>query len=461
MQRTIFITSFFGLSARNILSTSILDILGKDQNNRIVILAPQEKKENYQQYFLGNKKNVIVEGLNLKNTRMKTFAWTSESASRLERFFFSLFLNSSDTKTRRVYRIAERFGAGYPLQAFFHWILAKLGNFKIFRRALRYLDFKILPKNRYAAYFEKYQPDLVFATDIFNEHDVQVMRGARARRIKIVAMVRSWDNITSHGLNRIIPDKLIVNTPKVKEEAIRYNDIPAENIFISGIPHYDKYIARLRTSRADLFRKLNLDPNKKTIFFAPPSDLYTEHNPVSLQAVKELRNLDDSQLILRLYMVGGINLGDTRPIPGKIAIDAPPQHINFMTADLAPKDDAHLADLLYHSDVVVAVASTLAIDAATLGKPVVFIGFDGDQRPYWKSLRRYYDFDHQRYLLNTGGVKLADNMGELVKYVKDYLNNPSLDMENRKNINEEFCWKLDEKSGERVGNFLMSQLKNV
>jgi len=318
-----------------------------------------------------------------------------------------------------------------------------------------------LPKNRYAAYFEKYQPDLVFATDIFNEHDVQVMRGARARRIKIVAMVRSWDNITSHGLNRIIPDKLIVNTPKVKEEAIRYNDIPAENIFISGIPHYDKYVARLRTSRADLFRKLNLDPNKKTIFFAPPSDLYTEHNPVSLQAVKELRNLDDSQLILRLYMVGGINLGDTRPIPGKIAIDAPPQHINFMTADLAPKDDAHLADLLYHSDVVVAVASTLAIDAATLGKPVVFIGFDGDQRPYWKSLRRYYDFDHQRYLLNTGGVKLADNMGELVKYVKDYLNNPSLDMENRKNINEEFCWKLDEKSGERVGNFLMSQLKNV
>ncbi len=458
MPKTVFITSFFGLSARNILSTRILDILSQSPDTRIVILAPQEKKANYESFFVGDKKNVIVEGVALKNARMDAFKWASASKSWLERLFFSLFLNASDTSTLRVVRTVERHG-GYYVGSFLHWVLAKLGNLKLFRSLLRHLDYVLLSKNRHKEYFEKYQPAIVFATDVFNEHDIQVMREARARKIKIIGMVRSWDNITSHGLNRMIPDKLIVNTPKIKEEAIKYNDVLPENIFISGIPHYDRYTAKFRTSRENLFKELNLDPSKKTIFFAPPSDMYTKNNPVSVQVIKELEKLDGAQLIIRPYMVGEVKLGNIKPISGKLAIDAPSKHLSMADADLAPKEDAHLADLLYHSDVVVAVASTLAIDAATLGKPVVFIGFDGEARPYWNSLRRYYDYDHQRYLLNTKGVRLASNIREFVECVSAYLKNPSLDKENRKKIADEFCWKLDERSSERAGEFLINELK--
>lgn len=458
MSKTIFITSFFGLSARNILSTSILDILSSNPDTRIVILAPQEKKEDYQKNFTANKKNVLVEGIITKNKKVQSIKLETAASSWRERLFFSLALNACDTSSRRVIRIEERHNKGRYITTFFNWVLAKLSNLKIFRLALRYLDLKLLPKDRYSEYFEKYQPDLVFATDIFNEHDVQVMREARIRKIPIAGMVRSWDNITSHGMNRIVPDKFIVNTPKIKEEAVRYCDARPENVFVTGIPHYDRYVGHRRISREELFRNLNLNPKKKTIFFAPPSDIYTKNNPISVQVIKELGKLDNVQLIVRLYMVGEVNLGDIKPIPDKIAIDAPPQHINFVGADLAPKEDAHLADLLYHSDVVVAFASTLAIDAAVFGKPIVFIGFDGAPKPYWKSLRQYYDFDHQRYLLETGGVRLANNMEEFLKCTQNYLDNPNLDLEKRKKIADLFCWKLDGKSGERLASFLIEEL---
>src|SRR3989344_393749 len=96
--KTIFITSFFGLSARNILSTSILNILSRNANSRVVILAPQEKSDDYRRYFSAGKPNVIVEGVALSNVRSEAargIQLETASKSRLERLFFSLFLHSS------------------------------------------------------------------------------------------------------------------------------------------------------------------------------------------------------------------------------------------------------------------------------------------------------------------------------------------------------------------------------
>src|SRR3989344_5155197 len=173
--KTVFITSFFGLSARNILSTNILDLLSADPETRVIVLAPKTKEVEYRNYFFGNKKNVVVEGVSMNNPAMKTFEWASASRSLLDRSLFSIFLNSSDTATRRVYRIAERHKRG-PVPAGFYWLLAKAGNWNLFRTLLRYLDYAILSKSYYDEYFEKYRPSLVFATDIFNEHDVNIMR---------------------------------------------------------------------------------------------------------------------------------------------------------------------------------------------------------------------------------------------------------------------------------------------
>ncbi len=442
--KTVFITSFFGLIARNILATSFLKILSARSDLRIVIFAPQKKSRLYRETFaLGN---VIVEAI------------PDRKVSRFELWLNSIFLNASDTSARRIHRLIERRQHRKYVRSAFHWFLAKLSALRFYRRWLRYCDYKLLPRGRFGKYFEKYRPDLVFATDIFEPDDVELAREARSRGVYILGMVRSWDNVTTKGLNRVMADKLAVNTVNIKEEAVRYCDFKPEDIFVIGIPHYDDYIAERRISKDTLFRSLGLEPNKKTVFFSPPSDIYAQGDPIAEKIVKLLVPLD-VQIIVRLYLVGDVNLGNVKAAPGKLALDDPGSSTDFEQADLTGKD-AHLADLIYHSDVVVAFASTLAIDAAVFGKPIIFIGFDGsNNRPYWQSLRRFYDYDHQRSLINTGGVKLARTPQELLSYLGDYLANPKLDDAGRRRMIEERCWKLDGRSGERLAQVLIRCLE--
>lgn len=444
--KTIFITSFFGLIGRNILATNFLKILRNQPDLRIVIFVPEKKKDQYDKYFGGG--NVVVEGVK------------ELPESRLERIFAVLFHNLSDTAAWRIHRLISRKRDRCYFLTPVYWVLSKAGYLKIIRRLVRRLDYRFSPKNRYRLFFEKYRPAAVFATDIFHLSDIGVMREAKERGVRIIGMVRSWDNITSKGLNRIVPDKLIVNTESIKAEAIKHNDIEEKNIFVVGVPHYDDYLSGIRSSRQSVLQKLGLDINKKTIFFAPPADMYSENNPVSMQVIKELSRLADSQILIRLYIVDSVNLGGLQPVPNKIAIDDPGTSGDFTSADLTA-GDSHLADLLYHSDVVVAFASTLAVDAVVFNKPVVFIGFDGDERPYWKSLRRFYDYDHQREILKTGGIKIAKNIGALSDFVSHYLKNPYLDEAGRRKIIDQRCWKLDGKSGERLARVVLTQINDL
>ncbi|MDP3764359.1 MAG: hypothetical protein Q8Q95_01930 [bacterium] len=441
--KTIFVSSFFGLIARNILATDFLRILGSQPDIRIIIFAPQEKKASYQKMFSAG--NIEIEGVD----KMPSFFW--------ERIISALFLNASDTAARRIHRLIERKKYGKYLSSGWHFIAAKSSKFKIFRSFLRWLGRLFLRDETFARYFEKYQPDLVFATDIFEPSDVCMIQSAQRRGVHVIGMVRSWDNITTKGLNKVMTNELVVNTPKIKEEAVRYCDFKPDNVSIVGIPHYDAYVAEKRISKKLLFEKLALDPNKKTIFFAAPSDIYTQGDSITKKVVDALETID-IQIILRLYIVGSVNLDGIKEIPGRLVINNPGKGDDFMSADLTGKD-AYLADLLYHSDVVVAFASTLAIDATVFNKPVIFVGFDGEaKRPYWKSLRRFYDYDHQRSILSTQGVKLAKTPAGLIVYLERYLANPNLDLAGRKKIIEERCWKLDGQSGKRLADVILKKL---
>ncbi len=441
--KTIFITSFFGFIARNILATEFLKLLRKRSNVRIVILTPEKKQERHKQEFGGE--NVIIEGVPLKKP------------SRLERVFTVIFHNLSDTNTWRIHRLINIKRDKKYFSAPVYWLLSKLGHFRLVRIFFRWLENHTLPADRFSDLFLKYQPNLVFSTDVFEPNDVDLMREAKRLHVPLVGMVRSWDNITSKGLNRVIPDELIVNAESVKDEAIRYNDIPAERIHVVGIPHYDYYVTESRIERTKFFVWLNLDPAKKLIFFAPPADLYAGNDPITPKVLEVLCGID-AQIVIRMPLVGVANIGRFGAQAGKIAVDVPGSAGDFVNADISREGDRHLADLLYHSNVVVAFASTLAIDAVAFKKPVVFVGFDGAPRPYWDSLARYYDYNHQKELLKMGGVLLAKTPDELRAFVIDYLENPSLDEKGRNAIINERCFKLDGKSGERLAKLIISRL---
>lgn len=442
-KKTIFITSFYGLIGRNILGAGLLRDL-EENSIRAVIFLPKSKQETYQKIF--GSKDIIFEGI--ENT---------EEGLR-DKFMYKIFDFFWSREQARIDR--EKF---IEDKKYIHTatslIMSWLSRIYIMRKFVRWADYHIMPKNGYEKYFNKYKPNAVFATDIFRHNDVDVLREAKKYEVLTIGMVRSWDNVSTKRMNRIVPDYTIVHGPKIREEIIMHGDVSPGKVVMTGVPHYDQYTAEGRTPREEFFKKLNLDPKKKTLLLSPPLRSYSD-DPIAEYIVRALEPFEDIQVVIRMTLVGKSRLGDLRPIPGKLAIDAPETAGDFDHADVLSTDD-HLTDLLYHCDAIASHISTIAIDAIVFGKPAIYVGFNSKPTKYSESIRSYFDVDCAKDLVATRGVYLAENIDEFVGRLLRYFANPNLDSEGRKKVVEQYCLKLDGNSSQRLSGAILDILSKT
>jgi CDP-glycerol glycerophosphotransferase (TagB/SpsB family) len=130
--------------------------------------------------------------------------------------------------------------------------------------------------------------------------------------------------------------------------------------------------------------------------------------------------------------------------------------------DITAENQQHLADTMRYSDVVVNVASTIAIEAAIFDTPVVNIAFDGEAPSVWeKSARRYYRFTHYVNITRHGAVRVAEDPKALVEHIGRYLDDPALDRDGRRRVVLEQCQFLDGRAAERVASFVADELADV
>ncbi|MEK9148361.1 MAG: hypothetical protein AAB650_02890, partial [Patescibacteria group bacterium] len=300
-------------------------------------------------------------------------------------------------------------------------------------------------------------PSLLFGTDVYELADVRIMRAARRLGVTTIGMVRSWDNPTSKTILNFIPDHVVVNAERIRAEAIEYGDVPANRISISGVPHYDCYLdTSLRTPRDEFCRRVGLDPAKPFMLFTPPADTYLQHDPVAPVVLKALET-SRIQVLVRMPLVGKTELAGMIPPPNAV-FDMPSNSPDFVDVHLDRAADRHLADSIYHSALVITWASTMVIDAAAFDKPIILVGFDASPRPYGRSIQQYYDYDHQRAIIESRGVRFARTPEELSRMAKLYLDDSTLDKIGREKIRQDYCGDLDGHDGERLGKFLLERL---
>jgi len=426
---------------RNILATPVLDEL-LEKNVRVVVFAP-EKTKFYFEWEFGSR-GVIVESVSRAPT------WQD----RLFRYFSLAALN---TRALAIKRKTELDGRGT-------WLAPILGRSRILRAFVRILERRLMPRNRFSDFFEKYQPTAVFVTDVQSANDVRLLHEAKARGIPAVGMVRSWDNLTSKGFIRVIPDMLLVNNDVVREEAVRLHDVPADRIRVVGIPHYDAYITNRRSSREEFFKRISGDPAKRLIVFAPTGDRYLAENTVDLDVVAILREYapHDCQILVRLPPHDHVASLETLASDDRVIIErpAPPYAtVNPRKVEFDFEMDRHLADTLAHASLVISGPSTIAIDAAVFDTPIILTAFDGfAARPYRESVRRYFDYEHHQPILASGGARVARTVAEFRQYLKEYLANPELDRAGRKKIVATECWRIDGRSSHRVAEALLAAM---
>ncbi len=448
--KTIFFTGFFNLVVRNILETDAFALLKSQPNLRIVLLVPEKKGEFFQKEFGGG--NIIVEEVPFR------------PLSKINLLFHVLSWNLLHNRSKKIHKLVQLGKDRNYLRYWFTSFLSWLGSFGLVRKFFRWLDYWLVPAGGYDALFAKYQPQLVFATDIqdlrVQEYsDTYLVRESRRKGIKSIAMSRSWDAMTTKGLLRTLPDILAVQNNQIKDWAVKYHSVPADVTAVVGYPHYDHYILGKRTPRKEFFEKLKLDPNRKLIFVTPPSDIWTGDTSFNKYLLKILAGVGE-QVVVRFPIFGGAEISDFTP-PPYMVFDIPKSAARLEESLLRRGDDEHLADLIYHSDVAVTSPSSIVLDAAIFNKPIVLIGLDGEKpKPFWDSLRRYYEYEHQQAVINQGSLKIARSPQELVELARYYLANPSIGREGNSAIAKNACVWLDGKSGERLANLILHPIHN-
>ncbi len=93
------------------------------------------------------------------------------------------------------------------------------------------------------------------------------------------------------------------------------------------------------------------------------------------------------------------------------------------------------ANFLKNSDLVISVASTMSLEFLYFDIPNIFLVYE--------EFNLYYAYDYLKPLLNEKGMKFVRNSNELISAVNEYLNNPSIDLEERRELFKKYCFSID------------------
>lgn len=450
--KTIFVTIPEDIIARNIFFTRFWEIfLQEHVAEKIVLLAPPDRAEKYRTLW----PNIVVE------------AYKRAAPSRLEDLVMTLCRSGINTHTNLWSKMRSylRGDSGFFATYIKRGVTATLGRSNTYKRLLRKLVLLFSSDKNLKSLFDRYNPVEVFCTSLTNfDFDVLVAREAKQRKIRLLGMVRSWDNLSSHGLLRVVPDVFFLQNPFLKEMALRYQAIREKDttFHIVGIPHYDDLskAEQIAGAKEDFVASKGLDLHKPLLLYGAMGEFLFPHEhtmPALFEQILSKEMTGELQMLYRAHPKFML----TKPTDSftSVVVDTGGAYIH----EKKEEGNADLIRSLYWSDVVITAASTVAIDGAMLGKPVVCVAFDGATKKasYWESVERFFDcYTHVEALAETKGVRVVRSPQEFVRAVKEYLKTPSLDTKGRERIREYFAPYIGQ-SSERLSHLLSEELTRI
>ncbi len=451
--KTVFVSILSGIEAKSILRTNVVARILEREGTRVVLLVKTaERAEFYKKEF--HHGHLVYEVIG------------PEGFSRFDPFMEWLKHYLVNTKSQKLYRrlafLENKNIFAYVSSSVFSGIVSN----RFFRSLSRWFDRFVVRDHNFDGLLEKYNPDAIFLANLFDPREISLLRGARIRKIKTIGFINSWDKITAKGFVRLLPDTLIVPNDIVKDEALRYVNISALRIVVSGPPQYDTYFNREGIeSRESFLKKIHADSSKKLIVFAPMGLAFSNSDWQAIDYLHEVIEghfKNDAELLVRFQP--NDFFGDegfkTRPW---LRFDLPGTRFTTTRGvdwDMTTDDLIHLKNTLHHMHMLISYASSIAIDAAIFDKPVINIGFElrDDQSPL-KTPTLRYTTAHYSKALDTGGIFLATTKEHLIEKIRTYLSDPATDAGGRSRLVQEQCSFTDGKAGARIAESILSCLQ--
>jgi len=310
----------------------------------------------------------------------------------------------------------------------------------------------------------------VFSTNVMTLDHLPYVESAMRKKIPVVSVIGSWDNLSSKGTPMYLPDLLLLWSPKEVEESTSMHRIPPHILRVVGAAQFDPYILGGVPSKAEVFRKLKIPTKSVVITYVGGipqnvAGLTEENERIILETV--LKGIDEGILPKSTIVV-------IRPHPGvkdwvqyRRFEQHPQVRMNypswFVQGKEAPKswnpdweDHLFMGALMKYSDVAITPGGSSTLDAACFDTPTVNVYFDNPPRPYLQSLRSHCDFQHLAYIRDYMASPFAESPQELLMCVKDALDHPKKLSRQRQRMLDMLIGPHDGQSAKRIADAVMS-----
>jgi hypothetical protein len=273
----------------------------------------------------------------------------------------------------------------------------------------------VMPISEASRHFiETHDPDVVLLASVtaWRLPQIDHLRAARALGRRTGVCVFSWDHLSSKALLRSVPDRILLWNDTQKQEAMRWHDMPADRIVVTGAQCYDQWFDRVPSrDRAVFCREIGLSPDHPMLLYV--CSVMTP-NPYEsrfvLRWIEEIRRSSDPRLRSAGILV--------RPHPERleewegVSLERFGNAVLYGRNPVSPDAQADYFDSLYHSHAVVGLVTSAFLEAAIVGRPVY--------TPLLPEFEMYQEgVQHFRYLVEVeGGLlkvnrSLPDHLAEL------------------------------------------------
>jgi hypothetical protein len=222
----------------------------------------------------------------------------------------------------------------------------------------------------------EFKPDVVIVSPLVETGSPQGdhLRAADRLGIPTVLVVASWDNLTTKGVIRDVPDMTIVWNEDQVREAIELHGVPSENVVATGAHSHDHWFAWTPATGTEEFAgKVGLDPERPFLLYVCSSGFIAGDDEPEF--VREwARRLAESG-VPEVEPLGVI----VRPHPQNFTswrdaeLEEPGRIVVWPRGGVAPTDPQAKRDYfdsLYHAKAVVGINTTALVDSAIVRRPV-------------------------------------------------------------------------------------------
>ena len=311
--------------------------------------------------------------------------------------------------------------AGNFVKTYYGFPLAKSARLYKFINKIYYMKPFIVDANIHNFFLEEKIERLVFH---YAQHSIfrEYRHCAKKSKIPYVSIIGSWDRLTTKG--PVCPDSkaYIVNTQVMADELVSLHGINKKHIHTVGWPQMDAYHdADLQLTKDDFCQKNHIDSQSHIIVFAGNSMRLGQHEPsIAEHICQKIKNGAYEQKVHLLI----------RPHPldnswqERFAEANQNDFVTLMPAEM--QNLPNMINTLLHCDLVIATQGSITLDATAFNKQVINLNFDGDLKKSIKeSVKRLYQMDHYRPIINTNAVRLVDSFADLDLAINHSLAEPN------------------------------------